>query len=335
MVKKYSNKITYLSLILSLSILWTHSVNITYYDNIPNGFYFFETCVFSFRILSLCMFFALSGYLFYQNFSFDKIKSKLKSRFLSIVIPYVVWNVIAYLVFVIIYSIPFVIEHTNYIMEPFNFEWLIKNAVFGYHNILWFLRNIIIYTIVTPIIIKIIGKPLHQIILLILLSIYGMLYTGMGYIWYYCFYLFGSIMGLNYKEIVKKNFGKQLKNLSLMFIVVIIMLIANYKQSEYAYMLPVWMFLVACLWVASDYLDIEKEPKWWMKQSFFIYCTHSLILEPLEKLIFIFIGNNAFGAMFDFIFAPSFTLLVIIVMAYILRKNTFVWNLLTGYRGNR
>lgn len=57
-----------------------------------------------------------------------------------------------------------------------------------------------------------------------------------------------------------------------------------------------------------------------------------MILESVEKLFLIFLGNNIFRALVDIIFAPLITISLIILVAYILKKDSFVWKILTGNR---
>lgn len=98
-------------------------------------------------------------------------------------------------------------------------------------------------------------------------------------------------------------------------------------------MIPLRLIQIVLIWSCADILSVNGELKWWMKISFFIYVTHSMILESIEKLFWIFMGDTVLGAITDLIFAPLITLFIIIAIAFMLRKITFVWNLLNGGRG--
>ena len=89
---------------------------------------------------------------------------------------------------------------------------------------------------------------------------------------------------------------------------------------------------IPLIWISADILAINKEPSWWLRISFFIYCSHHMILESVEKIFLILLGKNYTGALLDFIFAPMITLLIILCLAAILRRIHPVWAVLCGGR---
>ena len=90
---------------------------------------------------------------------------------------------------------------------------------------------------------------------------------------------------------------------------------------------------VIAIWICADVVARPTEPKWWMKISFFIYLSHAPILEAIEKIFLITIGKNTLSAVVDFFAAPPITLLIVIALAYILRRIKPLWIILTGSRG--
>ncbi|MGN1051453.1 MAG: acyltransferase family protein, partial [Acutalibacteraceae bacterium] len=101
-----SNKIRYVKFFSVIAVVFIHSYN--YADSyllaettISEGFnifammqYFISNGITRFAIP---IFFILSGYLFFRNFdlSFKGYFAKIKSRFFSLVIPFVVWVIIS------------------------------------------------------------------------------------------------------------------------------------------------------------------------------------------------------------------------------------------------
>ena len=75
----YRNKIVYLSFVLSLLIIVRHSIGLKIYD-LSGPLLYVETFFSYVTDLVVPMFFAMSGYLFYQNFDFGKLRSKWKTR---------------------------------------------------------------------------------------------------------------------------------------------------------------------------------------------------------------------------------------------------------------
>jgi len=137
-------------------------------------------------------FFLISGYLFFTNFqkwSWDAYKGKLKSRFFTLLIPYLVWNtlpvilrIVAILSRIVLYGDPIscLLSYLNTVNWSFLFNcsnwvtatnWLGNDVTLtGPYDIpLWFLRDLIVVTVLTPIIYYAIRKfKIYFIILLFL-----------------------------------------------------------------------------------------------------------------------------------------------------------------------
>lgn len=73
---RYCNKIVYLSFALAVLIVIRHSGGIEQYGALTSGLWCMETFVSYFTDLVVPTFFAISGFLFYQNFDYGKLKSK-------------------------------------------------------------------------------------------------------------------------------------------------------------------------------------------------------------------------------------------------------------------
>lgn len=90
---------------------------------------------------------------------------------------------------------------------------------------------------------------------------------------------------------------------------------------------------VALIWIASDFLSLNSDLKWWVHISFFIYVSHSIVLESVEKLFWIIFGNTTLGALLDLVFAPVITLFIVYFFALILRSFPSLCRVLNGERG--
>ena len=78
--------------------------------------------------IAVPMFFVISGYLFFQNYTPQKLISKWKSRLFSVLIPYLIWNGLAYLFYVLLNAIPFVSNNINRTIEGFTVIELLKQV---------------------------------------------------------------------------------------------------------------------------------------------------------------------------------------------------------------
>lgn len=138
-------------------------------------------------------------------------------------------------------------------------------------------------------------------------------------------------MGIHLSDIVKEKKFSRLH----MICAAIILLICSAINMRYPADRPnrlLEIICIICVWISLDFLRTEESPRWWAKLSFFIYCTHSMILESTEKLFLIMLGRNVSGAVADFLFAPVITFAIIVAGAYILQKIPPLWKVLTGNR---
>lgn len=169
---RYRNKITYISFILALTVVVRHTVNIEIYNLQSGVLWLTESFIRSFSEVAVPTFFVLSGYLFFVNFQYNKLPDKWKSRFFSIVLPYLIWNMAAYLFYQGIALIPFVRSSLNQVLEPFSVKMLLLNAVYGYHNITWFLRYLALYIFITPLLYFLL-KYKKSVLLVLPLAVWG------------------------------------------------------------------------------------------------------------------------------------------------------------------
>ncbi len=330
---RYRNKVSYLSFLLAILVVIRHAINIETYGLESGVLYWIQMFFREISDIAVPTFFIMSGYLFFQNYDPKKLKEKWKSRIFSVLIPYCVWNILAYLYYEVIYMIPLVKASMTQTIEPFNFEWLIKNMLFGYHNITWFLRNLMVYIFIVPLLFPVIrNKAGGAALLAVAFAVgifeqneYGFAYNGV-------FYLLGAYLGIHHREIVQKHYPSRYIVLALAALLLSAVLNIRFSFIGYVSRVPIRIVQVVLLWVAAEILAIEKTPKWWITISFVIYCSHSMILESVEKVLLIVLKNNMIGAAIDFVFAPVITLCIIWVASSILRKIPIVWRVLSGNR---
>lgn len=161
MSKYLSRKIQFITLFAMLSVVFIHSYNfsdsfLTPTTSISEGLkfgalfqYFFSNALLRFAVP---LFFIISGYLFYRKF--ESIKSsylkKLKNRFFSLVIPYFLWALFSGLLLFLmsynelLFNIPIVAEKVQFTL----WGCLLNPPAFQ----LWYLQQLIIFTVISPLI---------------------------------------------------------------------------------------------------------------------------------------------------------------------------------------
>lgn len=330
----YRNKVTYFSGILALMIVIRHSYNVAVYGLQGGALFWIEQFVYDFSDIIVPSFFAVSGYLFFQNYDHSKLLSKWKSRVFSILIPYLVWNGLAYLYYEVIALVPMVRASLNQQMEPFNLYWLLKNMLFGYHNVTWFLQNLMVYILVAPLFFNLLKKRTWSILFVVIIYIIGAIrHEEYGFFYNAPFYLSGAYMGIHYRELVQQRYTGKQKGIACVFIMITVLLNMTVGFLGPISRVPMRIAQAFALWVCADVLAVSKAPKWWQRISFFVYCSHSMILESVEKVFLLLFGKGTASAALDFFFAPVITVMIILVAASVCRQVKPAWRILTGNRG--
>lgn len=331
--KTVRNKITIISFVCSLFVIWIHTYNVEYYGINANSTGFsglvWKMEIFWAEVIRIAVptFFFLSGFLFFRTFSMDKLLEKYKSRAKSIVLPYIVWCTIYYFYFVFLTNAPIIKNYMNAERyEPSFANWLKALWPEEYYTF-WFLKNLICFIVATPVIYVMLKNyfniPTGGVIVLLLMlnSIFGLVETPSGIEMYAA----GSYIAINHKGIEHyKN-----RNLSCASIVVILLL---FVTKLMVLNVPLMVLFVLSLWFSLDLINLECEMPWWLSITFFTYAFHDMVLEMLEKLWLVLAGSNPLFALLDYLFMPIIAFVVIAIVASFLRRIRPVWGLLCGYR---
>ena len=329
----YRNKITYLSFILAILVVIRHTSNIEVYGLTSGVLFWIEKFFAELTDLAVPTFFVLSGYLFFQNYTPKILLKKWKSRLFSLLIPYLIWNGISYLYILAISSIPNIRDRISNPIVSFSLFDFCKDLVLGENNfVTWFLRCLIVYTIVTPLIYWIIKNKYGAIISLVLLGV-AITIINKQVLNYWIMYLLGACLGIHLKAFMTADFSPKIVICAFGYLLISVIIGVFFEEKQITIYTLLRLSQVIAIWIYTDCLAKETKPKWWMKISFFVYLCHNMVLESVEKGFLIVFGRNGIGALLDFIFAPIITLLIIIALAFVLRKIKPVWSILTGSRG--
>ena len=334
------NKITIISFACSILVIYIHANNLTTYgiDAKAVGFsravYVIQTYWANVTRIAVPMFFLISGFLLFRTFEPSKMLDKWKTRAFSILLPYIIWCTIYYIYFILCTNIP-VLSNLVGSTTPVPIslaEWLRWLWVDEYYT-LWFLKSLIIYIALTPLIWLLLKNHLSKvptglIILLVIIILKNQLQLNSELLADIEEYLIGSYIGINLSSwTYYKN--KKLSIISLIYIAIMALTAFAYWNTvtEILLFLAIW-FVLDLITIPSD-----KALPWWMSITFFTYVAHDIPLEALEKVIFILGGSTSPMALLDYIFAPLIIEVVLIFIAYILiRLTPKLWSLLSGGR---
>lgn len=124
--QQFRNKITIYSFVAMMAVIFIHTYNLSVYQVSEDsvGFarfvFYFESVATSLWGAAVPMFFMISGFLMFRNFTWDKLRSKYQTRFHTVLVPYFLWNTIYYLYYIVVTRIPLIqrIMNGNCIFRP-------------------------------------------------------------------------------------------------------------------------------------------------------------------------------------------------------------------------
>ena len=153
--KWFREHIWWMSFILSLMVVWVHSENVDLFlgeigrESLVYRleFFFAQTL----GQIAVPGFFMISAYLFYRNFQFSKTVSKWKSRCKSLLLPYVLWNILYYLGYVVVTRLSFVKKIIGKEPVAFGLKELFQAvAYYKYNPVFWYLFQLLLLVVLAP-----------------------------------------------------------------------------------------------------------------------------------------------------------------------------------------
>lgn len=306
--------------------------------NIRTAFFFKE----SITRFAVPMFFILSGIAFFRNYNNKTYFSKIKSRIMSLLIPYLIWNIL-WMVFDICCSYTFI---SNYFVGRETFVLTFENVfkgIFLYKSNLpfWFVFNLFVFVIISPLIDLLIRNKyvgILSIFTISLLYVFGIhlpasiFFSPISII----FYIIGAFIGKHYFDNIAKKSTPIVQYTSVAFLISYIVLKNLFCERIYIekpihiIIFPICAYAV---WNTMD-LFIEKIKMIPMySRSFAIYALHTNVSAIIAKLFIICFSSNEWLAIPNFITTFTLTLLIINAFCFLCERYApVIYSLLMGKR---
>lgn len=282
--------------------------------------------------LSLCWFFFLSGFLFFYNkkrqFGWHWVKGKYKRRVKSVLLPYLIWNLLNVAVILVVTSI-FGWADITVSRDPLDavekgpLFWFITGPI---DYPLWYLRELIVLSILAPLLYYPV-KKWPGITLFVLLVLYYAPIFGLNFFLFpsLSFFGIGALMSIRRDNLVGicYRFRYPAAILALVLLVVTI-LMYNYGWDNYAFLFfaPFGMvtFLNFCNWLFMH----AGLRKWMLKLTetvFFIYAAHEIYILGWTKGLFLrVLGDSLWAQWVSFLMVPLVSLFICLFLFYLIKR---------------
>lgn len=267
-----------------------------------------------FADLAVPLFFFFSGFLFFYKvtFNFTIYIKKLKKRFLSLVIPYLVWNLLFMLFVFFVQSLLPTLNNRNMINDYSMWDFI--NSFWNYSGLgygcpilapTWFLRDLIVIIIFTPVVYYLIKYT--RGIFVVFLSFCYLLGVNCGIVGFpksWLFFSLGatfSIFGVNFAILLRK-YDDFFLSFGLLF--VIMMMLFHFVGFHWHYVDKIYLTFGVFAVLSIVARHIGKMPKRYMpllaESSFFLYLFHGFYITPLSKLYTNYIPINTFSGILGY-----------------------------------
>lgn len=348
----FHNKVTWFSFLFSLLVIWVHSYNAELY--LGATAWMEPVSQFEYLIgnglaqIAVPGFFMISGYLFYRNFDRSKLWEKWNRRIRSVLVPYILWNFLYYLGYVIGSRLPWMRDVVGKGEIPFRLDIAVDAVInYTYNYVFWYLFQLILLILMAPVLYPILRRLWSRCVFFLVLG--GILWRDIRIpflnadaLLYYSVAAAFALTGSRAVEEPERYLEGTLK--CLVGGGMLVMALSAY-QSGLEYVRPVGFVLCRLLAVTGLWVLIpaEKLPKAraFMQYNFFLYATHFGLVRFLNKS-----GAKLFSRMPDapevlhvglpvalYLLMPALILVISSAAAFVMRRlMPRTWNLLNGGR---
>lgn len=362
--------VVYIHFNISRKGISVHGIN--YGTDNPDWYYFTINLVSSvIASIAVPLFFFISGYLFFFQKEFNRREYllKLQKRIKTLLIPYLLWNLIA-IIFQVVRLIPFFSSifpgaykseiHLSFIRVfntffnntdtngiivcPIEYTMTeIINEPFPIDIPLWYIRDLMVMIIISPIIYWMIKKfhVWYVVGLCVIWYLGNLIIPDGGYIHMLFtstfFFSWGStysIMRIDFVETMQK-----VRYLTILYIPIAIFdtqtLFTEY--NIYIHKLGILFGIIAVINIASQIVKSGKVTinHLLLNSTFFIFALHKLIIDDVAKVVFslLHLPDSTFVMFTLYVVIPLITICVCVLLYKLIKQRLpFLCFLLTGGR---
>lgn len=357
MNKYLSVKLRIISLISMIMVVLLHSHNTSTKFNSGNmnfneGYNVFIQNFFSQGItrIAVPIFFCISGYLFFLKFkgTISEYILKYQKRAKSLLLPYLFWSIWGMFFYFVLQLFPLSKNFfTKDLIVNYSFAKILDTMFLNpipYQ--LWFVRDLIVLVILSPLIYW--TTKYFRTIPILLLFIIWLGFFEFNFVIFsnesIFFFCVGAYFAINKKEYLTKKLNHRFY-LTFIFIWPLIVLFKTVIMSQssdqivilFSHKISIIIGLIA-IWSIYDIIMIKKvNPNKVIMSlsyfSFFLYAFHEPILTIIKKGLFYFAGASEIVSIIIYFLAPTMTIIISILFGSFVKKYIpKFYGLITGGR---
>ncbi|MBQ9771241.1 MAG: acyltransferase [Lentisphaeria bacterium] len=345
LTQEQSNALKIAVFIATILVVIRHGVNLhRYYSDgsffmpVTDANIFIQEFLSRFTDLAIPSFFMISGFLFFLGIeNIHDIGRKIKKRIYSLLLPYLLWNILLLLLIMLLLKVPVLTsllsEKYGFTFEKFYF--LQKITIFPIIGQFWYIRTLIIFVCFTPLLLLIYQYRILSFFLFGLAVSFWQpvdcrIFSTEGIVFFYL----GGFIG--YYQL-HKTIKFQWISCFLPLMISMLIIAELYFQLNYKFWYLRIFISVIFLFQISLYLSCKsalcKRVVHWNQYSFFIYAVHGALLAALSVGFSKLLPHTPWFSFIMFFTCILTTIFATVLSAISLRKVLpKFYNLLTGGR---
>lgn len=336
---QFRNKINWFTFFFSILVIWVHSYNSELFlgkSDTADMVYLLEHFLGeTVAQIAVPGFFMISAYLFYRNFTWNKLISKWMARIKSVLIPFIVWNSLYYVGYLVTSRLPVITDVVGRGSVPVSLKITVDAILnYTYNPVFWYLYQLILLILAAPVIYAVL-KHKYIGILYLILVLFG---AGMGGRLYYLnldalfYYSVAAFAALHLKKQVEQE-DRNRYLLGSMLIAAGILCHVLFRIHGLVLFTVLYRLLIpAALWVIvrDSWLPSSRS---WMCNNFFLYAIHFGIVRFVNKAGALLLPGIPAVPLLLYLFMPVIAVWCSFLLAEFLKRYAEpLWNLLNGSR---
>ncbi|MBS1635741.1 MAG: acyltransferase [Bacteroidetes bacterium] len=347
-----SRKISLLSLLAAVMVVYVHAYNL--YDAKTQVVSYRNESVFFLEQLvsqGLCrvavpLFFVLSGYLFFQNFSggISAFYSKIRKRTRTILIPYLLWSLLGFIAMWILNT--YWLKSTDSPGELSFRDIADKILIHPVAYQLWFLRDLMILVLLSPLLYLLIyftrWFPFLICTGLWMSRVEPLIIASQAL----CFFVLGASIALRSETLLLNVLTRRAWLLLIpLWVAVLLFKLVYFQESSegspFADVIHKTAILIGlpALWIAYDLVTLKRNYintfLLWIGPgfAFFLFVFHEPTLSLIKKTAQAAMPDNAVTRLAQYVLAPVIVMLLAMVLSKAMQRYLpLVYRILTGSR---
>ena len=336
---RFRRKIGWFRLCCCIMVIWSHAGNAELFlGKIDQGhvLMWLEVRIVPAIIrISIPCFLMMSGYQFFRGFTMKELPGKWKRRVTTLLIPYLLWNLLYYIGYLAANQVVFLKDMVNKPDIRLSMEQIVDAVIFyRYNPVFWFMYQLILLVALAPVLYLFLRR-LWSGLLFLAVVFAGILgeqilpQINLDAVFYYSLAGFWALHG---QEAAEGRWTWRRAFLGVLLLGAGILAgIPYYARSFPPAIVAYYTLAVLGIWLMVDERQL-KPLKPWMDYTFFIYAFHFIPVRFLNKFLAKWLWGSELAAGLLYLGMPALVTAICCLAAGMLRHVLWLWKLLNGGR---